>query len=113
MEVKVERLAGQVGVLGQRLLEMERRLGENAGTVQGIHELARSVDLVAQKLELLAEKIEGRLSQIEERQMKQGERIGALEHKPAAKWENVQDTLLKVIVTGLAGVLLGYLLSGI
>jgi uncharacterized coiled-coil protein SlyX len=108
---KVVTLESKLDAQLEQIRNLCKRVDDTTEVTKGIYKLATNVELYAQKVEHLAEKMEGRMSQIENRQVKQGERIGALETKPAKKWDLLMGYIMAAFVTGGIGVLIGWIVA--
>lgn len=73
------------------------RISELEGKCGQITELITSVKVLATNMEQMAKE-----------QAKQGERLEAIEEKPAKRWETIVNT----VITTLLGLCIGYLLNG-
>jgi hypothetical protein len=107
---QLERLDGRLNVLTETIRGIEKHVENNSKTIIGIHELSKNVALLAQDIDSFTKSINNRITIIEERQIKQGERIGGLETKPAKKleerWEKVfmsaAVSIISMIITAVA-----------
>lgn len=77
-----------------------KRLDRLEETTAAIQELVTSVKLLAQNMEYMAQE-----------QKDQGERLKALEDKPAERWNTMTRTILTSAVSTLAGGLVGALVA--
>jgi len=107
----IEKLDGSLRVMAESIRLIEKRLTDSDGLNKSIHDLALSIALHSKQVDHLSERIDSRMALIEERQTKQGERIGALEIKPAKKWEIMVSTIITGLVTAGIGIIIGYLIN--
>ena len=78
--------------------EMNRRLESLEKLTQSVHDVATSVQLLAQRQSAM----EGQVSTI-------AEDVGELKYKPAKRWESV----VACVISGLGGAFITYLVSKI
>ena len=78
--------------------EMNRRLESLEKLTQSVHDVATSVQLLAQRQSTM----EGQVSSI-------AEDVGELKDKPAKRW----DSVVACVISGLGGAFITYLLSHI
>ena len=88
MDIEIQKVKDDIEVI-------TARLNKQAILVQDIQELSKSVAL-------LANNMDGMLKE----QKRQNERLHSLEEKPRKRIDNVFDTIIKVIVTAVLGVIL-------
>lgn len=74
---------------------MTVRLNKQAAMVEDIQSLSQSVALLASNMDAMLKE-----------QQAQNSRIRTLEDKPAKRWDNILDTVIKVILTAALGVIL-------
>ncbi|MCL2697780.1 MAG: hypothetical protein FWE74_06840 [Oscillospiraceae bacterium] len=108
--VLIEKLSGRVDVLTEKIQVSEKKLSDNECIINGVFELSKNVAIYAKEVEHLTKTMDKRVTDIEERQYKQGERIGALEIKPAKRMELIITTIITGFVTLLLGLFAGYFL---
>jgi hypothetical protein len=74
---------------------MAVRLDKQAAMVADIQNLSQSVALLASNMDAMLKE-----------QQAQNSRIRTLEDKPAKRWDNILDTIIKVVLTAALGVIL-------
>ena len=74
---------------------MAVRLDKQAAMVADIQNLSQSVALLASNMDAMLKE-----------QQAQNSRIRTLEDKPAKRWDNILDTVIKVVLTAALGVIL-------
>jgi len=110
--ILIEKLSGRVDVITERIQASEKKLTDNDQIINGVFELSKNVAIYAKEVEHLAKTMDKRVKDIEERQCKQGERIGALETKPAKRMEMIITTIITGFITLGIGLLVGRFVGG-
>ncbi len=92
-----------IAALRENLKSAHKRIDENDSVTKGIHELSTSIAAIAVELRALVTRYDTSFERIEAGQKSQGERIGALEKKPAMRWEALVTQLIGLLVAAVAG----------
>jgi predicted nucleic acid-binding Zn-ribbon protein len=108
INVLIEKLSGRENLMNEKIQVLEKRLGDNDQITKGVFELSKNVAIYAKEVEHLTKTMDKRVTDIEERQQKQGERIGALEIKPAKRMELIITTIVTGIITLGLGLFVGH-----
>ena len=69
----------------------------------GIYENTSSVRELSTRIGALSDKVEDSIKELKAGQRSQGERIGALEAKPAKRWEAVVGQIIGLVVAAVVG----------
>lgn len=120
----------EVAALHESLKSAHKRIDENDRITEGIYNLASSVEALTVQVTNLAQKMENSVTELKTGQRAQGERIGALERvtinierlekslekfgdkvaaiekKPAARWESLVGQVIGLVVAALVGFVL-------
>lgn len=84
----------------QRAKSNTHRIDALEAKSEDLHELATSVQLLAQNMQTMAAE-----------QKKQGERLTVLEKQPAERWNNMTRTIFTTVISTLAGGFVGALVT--
>lgn len=106
--ISTEKLSGRVNVLTEKMNAFEKQMENNDQIIKGVFELSKNVAIYANEVEHLTKTMDKRISDIEDRQQKQGERIGALETKPAKRMELIITTIITGLITLGLGLAVGH-----
>lgn len=96
----MEDLAVKVAEIDQRCRSNTHRIDDLAEQADNLHELTTSVKLLAANMERMASE-----------QVKQGERLDALEKQPGERWNTMTRTIFTTVVSTVAGGLVGALIT--
>ena len=89
MELELQKVIDDIKVINDdKLPVLEARLNKQAAMVSDIQQLSLNVASLSQNMQSMLEEIKT-----------QNERLNTLEQKPARRWENTLDTIIKLVVT--------------
>ena len=97
---------GDIRAIWESTKSAHKRIDENDRIIDGIHKLAANVETLALQVKHLTEKMESSIAHLESGQKSQGERIGALEQKPAKRWEALVAQAITLIVAAIGGAII-------
>ncbi len=98
-------LVEDVAALKERVKSAHKRIDENDRITEGIYKIASNVEALALQVKMLTESLENNVARLEGSLKAQGERIGALEKKPAKRWESLITQFISLIVAAVFGVI--------
>ena len=93
--------------LAVKLAEVEQRGKSNSHRIDDLEKRADTLQELTTSVKLLASNMERMASE----QVRQGERLTALEKQPAERWNNMTRTIFTTVVSTLAGGLVGALVA--
>lgn len=102
---KVIQNSNDISALRENVKSAHKRIDENDRITEGIHKLASNVESLALQVKLLTERFDSSLERLEQGQRNQGERIGALEKEPGAKWKDVTKQIITLVVAAVFSVI--------
>lgn len=91
--------------LAVRLAEVDQRGKSNSHRIDDLEKRADTLQELTTSVKLLAANMERMASE----QMKQGDRLTALEKQPGERWNSMTRTILTTVVSALAGGLIAVL----
>ena len=91
--------------LAVRLAEVDQRGKSNSHRIDDLEKRADTLQELTTSVKLLAANMERMASE----QMKQGDRLTALEKQPGERWNSMTRTIFTMIVSALAGGLVAVL----
>lgn len=91
--------------LAVRLAEVEQRGKSNSHRIDDLEKRADTLQELTTSVKLLAANMERMASE----QMKQGDRLTALEKQPGERWNSMTRTIFTAVVSALAGGLVAVL----
>ena len=104
---RLYRVEGDMKHLSQRVegdkKALFQRIDKNDEMTERIHSLASDIKLIAEQLKMVTERLEYVVTSYDERLHNQGQRIGALETKPAVRWDNLMSQVITLIVAAAFG----------
>ncbi len=109
VDEKLLELTSRMCVVEESVKSSHKRINDIDRITEGIYKVASNVETLAEQLKSLTCRMETWLSRLEASQRTQGERIGALEKKPAMRWEAMVGQLIAIAVASIAGAFLGRL----
>jgi len=95
-----------IAALRESTKSAHKRIDENDRIITGIHKLASNVEALALQVKLLTGRVDSSVERMEKSIKSQGERIGAIEKEPAAKWRELVRQMITITVAALAGSML-------
>ena len=95
-----------VAAVQERLNACVRQVDDNARMTEGVYRLAGNVEALTVQLKSLTEQQDATTMKIEHRMEEQGRRIGALELKPANRWDSTADKIVMIIIAAAMAFLL-------
>lgn len=93
--------------LAVKLVEVEQRGKSNSHRIDDLEKRADTLLELTTSVKLLASNMERMASE----QVRQGERLTALEKQPAERWNSMTRTIFTTVVSTLAGGLVGALVA--
>jgi hypothetical protein len=93
--------------LAVKLAEVEQRGKSNSHRIDDLEKRADTLQELTTSVKLLASNMERMASE----QVRQGERLTALEKQPAERWNSMTRTIFTTVVSTLAGGLVGALVA--
>ena len=93
--------------LAVKLAEVEQRGKSNSHRIDDLEKRADTLLELTTSVKLLASNMERMASE----QVRQGERLTALEKQPAERWNSMTRTIFTTVVSTLAGGLVGALVA--
>ena len=95
MDVKIQRMEDEIkSITADRLPVMEARLNKQATMVNEIQKISINVASLSQNMQGMLQEIKA-----------QNDRINNLEQKPQKRWDSILDTIIKIAITAIMGVL--------
>lgn len=89
MEIEIQKVKDDVkSMLDDKLPVIEARLNKQAGMVSEIQQVSLNVASLSQNMQQMLEEMKS-----------QNKRLTELEQKPAKRWDNILDTIIKLVVT--------------
>jgi uncharacterized protein YoxC len=95
----------------ENLNAVNTRIHDINRVLEGIHLLATNVETLALQVKTLTQKLERSVEKLEASQASQGERIGNLEKKPAARWESLVTQVIGLVVSAVVGFFIAKLIG--
>jgi len=96
-----DQLGEIVAVMQERLNTIFRMIDDSARMTDGVYKLAGNVEALTAQVKNLAEQQEATTKKIETRMEEQGRRIGALELKPAHKWDATAEKIILMLIAAI------------
>ena len=93
--------------LAVKLVEVEQRGKSNSHRIDDLEKRADTLQELTTSVKLLASNMERMASE----QVRQGERLTALEKQPAERWNSMTRTIFTTVVSTLVGGLVGALVA--
>lgn len=90
-----------------KLAEVDQRGKSNSHRIDDLEKRADTLQELTTSVKLLASNMERMASE----QIKQGERLTALEKQPAERWNNMTRTIFTTVISTLTGGLVGALVA--
>ena len=87
----------------EKMKVVNHRLDDVEKITDSIHQIAVSVEKLTVQVGHLTDRLDDSLDDIKAGQRSQGERIGALEAKPAKRWEAVVGQIIGLVVAAVVG----------
>ena len=98
-QLKSEKRWQQIALEIQKIKDdqetMTIRLNKQASMVEDIQSLSQSVALLANNMDAMLKE-----------QQAQNRRLSTLEEKPIKRWDNILDTIIKLVITAALGIIL-------
>lgn len=98
-QLKSEKRWQEIGLEIQKIKDdqevMSTRLNKQAAMVEDIQSLSQSVAILANNMDAMLKE-----------QQAQNRRLATLEEKPVKRFDNIMDTIIKVVLTAALGVIL-------
>lgn len=88
-----------LAALNESIKSAHKRIDENDALTSQIHKLATSIETLAYQVKIQGSRVEETIN----RQQNQSSRIGALENKPALRWEAIVTQLTSLTVAAIFG----------
>jgi chromosome segregation ATPase len=107
MENAIKDLIATQAAQEERIKSAHRRIDEIDRIIDGIHKLASNVESLAMQVKMLTESVEHNIARLEGSLHEHGERIGALESKPAKRWDGIVSQIITLIVAAVFGMVAG------
>jgi len=101
-----DQLGEAVAVIQERLNAVIRQIDDNARMTEGVHRLAGNVEALTTQVKNLAEQHEATTEKMEGRLKEQGMRIGALELKPAHRWDATAEKVAMGVIAAIVAFIL-------
>lgn len=96
-----EQLGEIVAVMQERLNAILRQIEDTSRMTEGVYKLAGNVEALTTQVKNMAEQQEATTKKIEARMEEQGRRIGALELKPAHKWDSTAEKIVMAVIAAV------------
>lgn len=96
IELDMQKMRDDIGtLLNQTIPTMETRLNKQAQMVGDIQQISLNVASLSQNMQQMLEEMK-----------KQNDRIENLEKRPMKRWDNILDTIIKLVITAAIGAIL-------
>lgn len=95
MDVKIQKMEDEIkSITADKLPVMEARLNKQATMVNEIQKISINVASLSQNMQGMLQEIKA-----------QNDRINNLEQKPQKRWDSILDTIIRIAITAIMGVL--------
>ena len=95
MDVRIQKMEDEMkSITADKLPVMEARLNKQATMVNEIQKISINVASLSQNMQGMLQEIKA-----------QNDRINNLEQKPQKRWDSILDTIIKIAITAIMGVL--------